>query len=710
MYSTETKQFLYLLLILFLFVSQLAVFPTVKAQPLKLLKIYQDAEGNYYFKTLSNDTVYLTPFLRLNRWNGECYSKLNFTKVLSLISGNRYVVFNETENKLYIQIKFLGKLYVEIILYPLNITEYGGLEFEIKVYSSAVFSFIGNSLTFPFPLYNLKAYYQPPLYEKYGFSKPFSNNTFLVNATHVMRLINGTWRTTTYRPENVVGSYAVYHATRSNIHRSKEEAEKYKAGKAFHIYRPKAVDAEGKETWCNLHIDAEKGLLTVTIPQEFLDKAVYPVSVDPTFGYETAGASSINNNNFISFESGSPAEDGTGVSISAYLSGAPSGQSKANIYEYVSSTDVGDQIANGQTEELTITDKGWYTFNFISSPTFSGGTKYYLALWSSNYCNIYYDDGDEYEVGWVSESYSDSWSSSISGEETDPNYYSLYCTYTAGGGAQEYSYTLWEANMSQTTIFNQWQEQFRSWIETVYPSTTMNYQQEISYIYTQTVTATEIVTYRQEHIHVIQESLASTETMKNVGEGLFMFTQVISPTETVSYWQEQQYILTETTAPTATFKRWIEGITVFIETFTEKLNPSATLQHWVETTYTFTTTLNPFGTFQPVKVEVGYVFTQKLTPSETVTYRQERSYVFMQPSTLTTTLNVAKELAQVFITNIETLHFHTSVSVSLPYVAPSISSPTSGLAILALSIALTALALTFKKKENRKESEEEPYI
>jgi len=87
------------------------------------------------------------------------------------------------------------------------------------------------------------------------------------------------------RPENVVGSYAVYHKTK----RDNRPDKHYKTGKAFHIYRPHAVDADGVEVWCEL--DITEGELTVTVPENYLAKAKYPVVVDPTFGYTSAGAS-----------------------------------------------------------------------------------------------------------------------------------------------------------------------------------------------------------------------------------------------------------------------------------------------------------------------------------------------------------------------------------------------------------------------------------
>jgi len=63
-------------------------------------------------------------------------------------------------------------------------------------------------------------------------------------------------------------------------------------GKAFHIYRPIAEDALGNKAWCDVHIDkyVDPTSLTLTIPQQFLDEAVYPLMIDPDFGYTFIGA------------------------------------------------------------------------------------------------------------------------------------------------------------------------------------------------------------------------------------------------------------------------------------------------------------------------------------------------------------------------------------------------------------------------------------
>lgn len=89
------------------------------------------------------------------------------------------------------------------------------------------------------------------------------------------------------RSENVIGSYAVYHKIKANY---EVGSTNYATGKSFHIYRPKAVDANNNEIWAELsynYVDT----LSVTVPQKFLDEAKYPIKIDPTFGYTTLGAS-----------------------------------------------------------------------------------------------------------------------------------------------------------------------------------------------------------------------------------------------------------------------------------------------------------------------------------------------------------------------------------------------------------------------------------
>ena len=88
-----------------------------------------------------------------------------------------------------------------------------------------------------------------------------------------------------FRPDNVIGSYAVYASEQKTNYVGGKE---YKVGKIGHIFRPKIIDSAGTEVWGDLHI--ENGILSVTIPQDFLDKGIYPIIVDPTFGFVGIGA------------------------------------------------------------------------------------------------------------------------------------------------------------------------------------------------------------------------------------------------------------------------------------------------------------------------------------------------------------------------------------------------------------------------------------
>ncbi|MGV9141445.1 MAG: hypothetical protein ACOC1X_00745, partial [Promethearchaeota archaeon] len=149
--------------------------------------------------------------------------------------------------------------------YPLpNITKDGGFEFDFVIneknankYRKIKYDLEG--------IEDLEFYYQEPLDEEM--------NNESCNATHCEG---------SYRPENVVGSYAVYH-------KSKKDNE-YKTGKLFHIYRPLIIDANNDTVYGNLSY--KNGQLTVTTPKDFLNNAEYPVRVDPTFGYDTSGGSS----------------------------------------------------------------------------------------------------------------------------------------------------------------------------------------------------------------------------------------------------------------------------------------------------------------------------------------------------------------------------------------------------------------------------------
>jgi len=75
------------------------------------------------------------------------------------------------------------------------------------------------------------------------------------------------------------GSYAVY---------KKETLLGEGTGKLCHIHRPEIIDARGRRCWGDLSIVGNR--LCITIPEQWLSEASYPVVVDPTVGTTTVGS------------------------------------------------------------------------------------------------------------------------------------------------------------------------------------------------------------------------------------------------------------------------------------------------------------------------------------------------------------------------------------------------------------------------------------
>ena len=78
------------------------------------------------------------------------------------------------------------------------------------------------------------------------------------------------------------GSYAVY---------KKETLIGEGTGKLCHIHRPEIIDARGRRCWGDLTIVGNE--LRITIPEQWLAKAAYPVIVDPTVGTTTVGSQTL---------------------------------------------------------------------------------------------------------------------------------------------------------------------------------------------------------------------------------------------------------------------------------------------------------------------------------------------------------------------------------------------------------------------------------
>ena len=232
------------------------------------------------------------------------------------------------------------------------------------------------------------------------------------------------------RPENVVGSYAVYHSSKSNTGPHGD----YRTGKAFHIYRPVIFDAQDSTAWCVLNIDTTAELLTITVPQDFIDNAVYPITIDPTFGNTTGGSSqsSYNNNQAKCFKATAPV-NATVQSISAYTywyGGSYEDDAiKAVIWDGVSENVLTNAV--GAAEEIAVGTPDWVVSTFGTDPIITSGDQFYYGIVqykTSTLASQNYDSSNSYA------SYYDSSNNYSSPVNINPTLstvkYSIYITYT----------------------------------------------------------------------------------------------------------------------------------------------------------------------------------------------------------------------------------------------------------------------------------------
>lgn len=282
------------------------------------------------------------------------------------------------------------------------------------------------------------------------------------------------------RPDNVVGSYAVYHKTKANHQLG---STNYATGKAFHIYRPKAIDANGAEVWADLNYDSS--ILSVTVPQKFLAEAVYPIRVDPTFGYTGAGVSSI-------VSIGSPTSDTSRMQAVAHALDTPATLDQISMYlESSGASDTADlaaviyredsagsgshdKVLEIQRSDVTVTSsEAWYTFTG-SSQSLSVDTYILAAIANGedagmvNGLRLWYDSGgtsrNKYtEVTTGAGSFAtrlaeDPWTAAAA---ADTNEYSIYVTYSCSdpGVPGTYScifttagYTTWTVPTGVTSV------------------------------------------------------------------------------------------------------------------------------------------------------------------------------------------------------------------------------------------------------------------
>jgi len=347
------------------------------------------------------------PQFKVKRWDNEC----NFS--IRLVNSDLDVpkIVVEKDKIKYIKNK------VEVHSYPIGELGKEGSEYEFEVILKEKPA--SNKLEFTIETKGLKFEYQPELTQEE------------INRGRS-------------RPENVIGSYAVFHESKSGNYLG---GQNYRAGKAFHIYRPKIIDSKGNWVWGELNINVAKKLQTVTIPQNFLDKAVYPIrhASGETIGYTSIGASLEAASADYKFGSLAAAvENGTALTISFYpkKGSYDDGPLRLAILEYVSGTTF--KLIEQSAELSSPTYNSWNTYDLVTqTQTITNGEIYLIAQWGTEYSMAW--DTSAGSTMFVSAAYTNgvsTWGSPGTEHTIDINgdsIYSHYVTYSAAGPSSSVS-------------------------------------------------------------------------------------------------------------------------------------------------------------------------------------------------------------------------------------------------------------------------------
>ena len=194
------------------------------------------------------------------------------------------------------------------------------------------------------------------------------------------------------RPDSVVGGWVAYHASKVNdriiVSDTQTTRRCYRTGQAFIIYRPRAWDRTDT-VWCEMFIDTLAGELTLTLDPLWLDSARYPITIDPTFGNSSIGASTLDwNENYaychiLSGINTYTVPAGKSASITAYsVYGSESGA--GNLSVNMAAFDIVDgdpdsRVAPASDVTVSGGTPGWFHSSSVDHPL-QQGNEYGLAI------------------------------------------------------------------------------------------------------------------------------------------------------------------------------------------------------------------------------------------------------------------------------------------------------------------------------------------
>jgi len=204
------------------------------------------------------------------------------------------------------------------------------------------------------------------------------------------------------RPDSVIGSYAVYHATgRGSVRHDNDYLSRYGCGKAFHIYRPLVWDASGDTVWAAITFNTTVDSLSLVLNGHWLANAVYPVTVDPTFGTTAMGASSqaVGISDVLHCRYTTSTSTGTLDNITWGLNRTGDQPNVGYaMYETKPNFDACSLLVDTSTTQYAVPfylAGAWYGLEMAENATLSANTDYWLSLGVEDAsCNAWYDDTD----------------------------------------------------------------------------------------------------------------------------------------------------------------------------------------------------------------------------------------------------------------------------------------------------------------------------
>jgi hypothetical protein len=201
----------------------------------------------------------------------------------------------------------------------------------------------------------------------------------------------------------LAGSYAVY---------KKETFPGEGTGKLCHIHRPEIFDAAGRSVWGDVRVCGNK--LFITIPEDWLSEARYPVVADPVVGTSTVGSQYLFLPPGFDEEEDEPWELTFEMELAVNRFPVPQtipGQCTAYVYSYYRDSDAGgravlysDQAGKPLSrktlnENLTDFDtrpgkpEGWRSGSFSVNETIPAGSYVWFGVFAEYYFYPRFDYG-----------------------------------------------------------------------------------------------------------------------------------------------------------------------------------------------------------------------------------------------------------------------------------------------------------------------------